>query len=1485
MTDTTVSYDPFRSGEIERTVPSTEPQREIISSALLGDTANIAFNEGMSIRFPYAVNPERLAAAFTEIVARHESLRATFTRTGDELCISDGAAFELHIDDQRALDDAGTEDYIQNIWQQLAATPMHLFDGPLFQATLILLPGDQAELVIGAHHAICDGWSFAVILEELTTLLSDASVTEPSNRFGDFAEQQHAEQLSNRDIDYWLSQYHNNVPELDLPTDRPRPAERSFAACRTDFSLDATTTAAVKVIARETRASVVQVVFAAVAALLHTLSDDEDFAIGLPVARQSTDGLHRMVGHAVQLLPIRMTVTASDSFSDLVARAKSAILDAQEHPNFTFGSLVRELGISGNTSRVPIVPVIFNIDQPLDEVKAEGHTLEVRSIPRLGENFEIFLNVMPAADTLTIEATHNTDLFDAATITAWLQALSGILMNAGQDTSVNMASLWRADSSAHEARLLSGPSVTIEHPVWIQRFLQHVQTRKTNTAALDRTSQVTFGELNDRAHTIASSLVASGVTPGAIVAHCLDRTTDLPAVILGIQLAGATVLPLDPNFPAERLSLMLTDAAAKLVLTDGSLPDSILDDELVVLTVKETLTAKRIDDSLPALDGSTSAYLIYTSGSTGKPKGVLVDHKALANFLQAMALQPGFSADDRLLAVTTASFDISLLELLLPLYCGGSVYVANRDQSTDARQLQTLIDEQAITMMQATPATWRLLLGARWSGSPELTALCGGEAMPADVAERLRPLVAKLWNMYGPTETTIWSSCKPIEPRQSTITIGPPIANTRFCIMDASGHPTPFGIPGELCIGGAGLATGYLGRPALTAERFVSLDDTRWYRTGDKARLLANGEVQFLGRFDDQVKVRGFRIELGDIENALQRFDAIENAAAYVWSVNANDHRIVACCVAHDNRALQTHQLRKFLRQRLPDYMIPQHFLTIEEIPLGPSGKINRRALPKPVAIQSSIGEFTPPKNAAERTIAEVWTALVQPERPVGRESRFFEIGGHSLLGLEAIYQIEQRLRVTLHPRVLYTEDVASIARQCVSAEALDDSGRPSRLAADDERMLSFGQLQILELTTDGHDEHFNLPSCFRLTGKLDPDKMADAVRTIVERHDAFGMLLDESGTAPLTDAANSDILPMLEHVHIADPANIVDHVQSVARQPTDLRNGPLARVQLISTDDQIHYLVFVPNQFAFDGWSFDIFLRELEAAYVADEPSSKENKDALGYQDFATWQRTQSIDQDLVTFWQTHTQQWVELPAWQPPSEDTQPQVAAASFALPLELTEKAEARAAKSHSKLSDVALTLFVEALASSAGQDTVTIDLATSGRYFPELFSIIGLFYQDLPVSITSGESFDDTLANTKARVSELSQHQAISRMQIEKAIGSKLPDPRISFSYQQATERPTRFGNLAFDQIDVPRTAMIRDLDFWLRRTPTGLFVQLDYRADRIASTSINALMSSIEERLTEFSRSQASVRATAIDNLFVRTSDKRTGLLSRLFSS
>jgi len=1444
-----VEFDPFRGGEISRKAPSTEPQREILASALLGDTANTAFNEVVSLRISGALEPDDVEGALRTIIDRHDALRMTFTPAGNELCVTDSNNFMLERFDLTGYEPADQEEEVLKHWKELVTAPMNLIDGPLFRAVWLELGECRSELVMLAHHVVCDGWSYYIITDELSKILSGCAsdLAEDVTSFADFAERQEASLASNRDIDYWLDQFEVVPQAFELPLDYTRPTIRTFAATRFDYRFDSDLTKSIRTAAGKLKASVVNMTLAGLAVLMHRLCQVEDVAIGLPVARQGTDNLPDMIGHGVQLLPIRLSVSGEDSFGDIVRRAKSAILDAGEHPNFTFGTLIRKLKLS-DPYHVPLVPIIFNIDQPLDELKLGDATAKVTSVPRVAENFEIFFNVVPSDDTLIVEATFNTDLFSVDSIRNWLGALENILADVAADSDKRVSAVRLCGELPQEYRSLNDTDEEHEYGIWLDALQKQVEQNPDSVAAIDANRRINYEEFDSSANRIAETLLAHGVSAGDIVGIYMDRTCDLPLAVTAVHKIGAAYVPLDPHFPDSRLAYMLKDSGAKLVIADLVLPPALEEAGLPVLSLPVE-TESSGDVELPAIDGDSLAYIIYTSGSTGNPKGVKVHHDALANFLASMARKPSLSADDRLLAVTTLSFDISILELLLPLCCGSSTYIANRNQTIDVRVLNDLLKDQDISVMQATPATWRMLLDDGWRDD-ELKVLCGGEALPADLAGELLDRVGELWNMYGPTETTIWSTCRKVEKGSSRITIGGPIDNTSIYILDDSDQPLPVSIPGELCIGGRGVAKGYHNRPELTAEKFIDHPEFgRIYRTGDMARILPGNDIEHLGRMDDQVKVRGFRIELGEIETVIKAQEDVSQAAVHVWEAKAGDSRIVACCVPAENRSIEPIRLRKHLKANLPEYMVPQHFLVVESIPLTLNGKVDRRNLPTPVVTKSRLDRHSveAPGTPAEVMVAGIWNTLIKPDRPVGRHDMFFEIGGHSLLALEALRQTEEKFNVRFNTHILFQANLAEIAQQCGEAgeggELVADS-RPTRLEAGSRLLLSENQERLYRHCAENPESlRYNVTFAFEIKGHLDVELFESSLRTVFDRHSILRSSFSQDDDGPFHRVNPVDTACVLQRHELSD----VDDVASAAMElmvaqsikPIDIENGPLVHMHLLRVTENSHFFLFLPHHLVFDGWSFDIFLRELSLLYAN---ASRDGTDVLDdlsleYSDFSTWQRQRdAADLNPVSdsYWKPELQALPEPVEWPGRESEANP-IEREYFLVDLETMARLERTCTEREVRLPDLLLAAWLIVLAQTTGRRDFLIGLATAGRFLPEVASLIGLFYSNVPVRfrIPGNDDLDQLLSYVSERVQASSEFQDVSPDHLLELGGMDRDSEgqlhQLTYSYQEARARDLELGDLVLEQVSVSRPGIENDIDFWVRNTRKGLVVSLDYR--------------------------------------------------------
>ncbi len=1063
---TSVDFDPFVAGELLLTAPATESQKEIWASVQMGKEANCAYNESQSLRLKGSLDLEALRSAFQELLERHEALRTTFSPDGTTLCIPAAPPIEIPLVDLSQLDRPSQETQVAELIQQEVKQPFDLEHGPLFRVQILKLQPQEHLVILTAHHIICDGWSWAVFMPELGKLYSALrqgilpDLEEP-DRFSDYALLQEEEATSPDAIateEYWLEQFSDSVPVLDFPTDRPRPPLRTFNAAREDWELAAPLVANLKQLGTKLGCSFMTTILAGFEVFLSRLTGQNDVVVGISAAGQAALGQYNLVGHCVNLLPLRSHIDPEQAFSDYLRSRRSTVLDAYDHQQFTFGSLIKKLALPRDSSRIPLVPIIFNIDQGLESssLPFEGLEVEFFSNPRAFENFELFVNATELRGKITLECQYNTNLFDAETIRRRMAEfetlLEGIVANPDQ-TNAKLPILPES-----EQRLLAdwnNTQVAYPQDKCIHQLVEaQVERSPEAVAVVFEDQQLTYRELNHRANQLAHYLQTLGVKPEVRVGICVERSLEMLVGVLGILKAGGAYVPLDPAYPQERLAFMVQDSQVSVLLTQQILKAKLPDHEAQVLCldtdweIVSTLSAASptgetvLQTPASGLTPDNLAYIIYTSGSTGKPKGVQIQHRSVVNLLNAVREEPGLTAQDTLLSVTTLSFDISVSEIFLPLIVGGRLLLVSREVTSDGTQLLKALTTSGATFMQPTPATWRLLMAAGWEGSPQLKMISTGEALPRDLANQLLPKGASLWNLYGPTETTIWSTTYKVESGDGPICIGRPLANTLIYILDSHLQPVPIGVPGELHIGGEGLARGYLNRSDLTAEKFIPNPfspepEARLYKTGDLVRYLPDGQIECLGRIDHQVKMRGFRIELGEIETTLAQHPAVKEAVVVIREDIPGEKTLVGYVIPAKSDLAESAsnplspQLRQFLKEKLPDYMVPTIFMTLEVMPLTPNGKVDRKALPMPDSTRRDLAErYVAPSTAIEQQIADIWSQVLNLER-VGVHDNFFELGGHSLLAIQVISRLRKTLQVDFSlPSLFEVPTVAGLAKR-----------------------------------------------------------------------------------------------------------------------------------------------------------------------------------------------------------------------------------------------------------------------------------------------------------------------------------------------------------------------------------------------------------------------------------------------------------------------
>lgn len=1063
ITPLPVDFNPFLDGELSSTVPLTESQREIWASVQMGVDANCAYNESQTLKLQGQLNLQGLERAFQALIERHESLRSTCSPDGTTLCIAKTTKPDIASVDLSTSDPKAQDNQIEQLVRQAVETPFDLEHGPLFRVQVIKLDTEDHLVLITAHHIICDGWSIAVIISDLAKLYSaiiqghPPQLDEPGH-FSQYAiacVEQEDEDIA-ESLNYWLQQFSDSVPVLDFPTDRPRPALRTFNSAREDWQLSPELITQLKHLGTNYGCSFMTTLLAGFEVFISRLTGQSDVIVGVPTAGQAATGQYNLVGHCVNLLPLRTQVHDHLSFQDYLKIRKATVLDAYEHQQFTFGTLVQKLPIPRDPSRIPLIPIAFNIDQGLnvEELSFVDLNVDFYSNPRSFENFELFINATQLKNTLTLECQYNTNLFDVSTIQQRLAEFETLLWGIVTNPTQAIATLPLLPQAERQwLAQINSTAQPYPHDQCVHQMFERQVSKTPHAIAVEfDKAHLTYQELNRRVNQLASYLRHSGVGPEVLVGVCVERSFEMLVSLLAILKAGGAYVPLDPTHPPQRIALILEDAQVSTLITKEPLFEKLPNHQaqVVCLDRDAALIGIEPDNNLPInVDVTHLAYIIYTSGSTGKPKGVQINHGSLTNLLHAMRQELELNAQDTFLSVSTVAFDISLLDLYLPLIIGAKLVVVHQSIVADGLSLLNVLNQSGITFMQATPATWQMLLTAGWQGNPNLKVICAGEALSQELAEVLTDQCKTVWNGYGPTEATVYSTVYRLKSGQLwsntlTVPIGHPLPNVQTYILDANSQPVPKGVPGELCIGGAGLGRGYLNREQLTAEKFIinPLTDPviapqppqYLYRTGDLTRFLDNGDIEWLGRIDHQVKIRGFRIELGEIEANFAQHSAVQEAIVIAREDIPGErilvgYFVVPAYIVEDDYELVS-DIRKFLKARLPEFMVPSHFVHLDIIPLNANGKVDRKSLPKPDTAKQLAAHHVAPRNELEQEITDIWCQVFNQEQ-IGIYDNFFELGGHSLLAIQIVSRLRQKLAIEiLLPHLFESPTVADIAQR-----------------------------------------------------------------------------------------------------------------------------------------------------------------------------------------------------------------------------------------------------------------------------------------------------------------------------------------------------------------------------------------------------------------------------------------------------------------------
>ncbi|HEX2202233.1 MAG TPA: amino acid adenylation domain-containing protein, partial [Longimicrobium sp.] len=1444
------------------------------------DPGQPAYNIYRVLRLRGPLDADALARAVEEIVRRHDSLRTTLRTVRDEpvQVVAPAGAFRVE-----RIDLSGEPDPPTAARALAKREIVHRFDlrkGPLFYAKLLRLGECDHVLFLNMHHIVSDGWSMGVLSHELSTLYAAFSRGEPSPlpplpvQYPDYTawQRQHLSDARVAEQVAWWKETLAGAPlVLELPSDRPRPPVQTFNGAVHRAILPHALLDDLRALGRTEGATLFMVVLAAFEVLLARHTGQADFVIGTPIAGRTRPELEGLIGFFINTLALRATLGDDPAFRALLARVRESTLQAYAHQDLPFERLVDELQPERDPSRPPAVQVMIVLQNAPDGGVALAG-VEVEDLERevAAAKMELAVSMEEHPEGMAAAFTYNSDLFDAATVARLADHWLRLLRAAAATPDARVSALPMMGDEERTRVLETWNATARDYPrglVVPDLFQAAAAASPWTTALVFGAERIAYGELNARANRLARHLRALGVGPEALVGVCMERTPEMIVALLAVLKAGGAYVPIDPAYPGDRIAWMLEDSAAPVVLTQASVVPHLPPTAARVVatdTEAEVLAAYPSDDPETTARPENLAYAIYTSGSTGRPKGVRIEHRNTVAVLHW--LRDFVPADDlgAVLGSTSISFDVSIAEIFGTLCRGGTLHLVE-----NALSLAELPADVGIRRASMVPsAAAELLRMGKIPASIRSLGL-GGEALPAALAEGLHALgtLARVENLYGPTEDTTYSTYAVVPAGARKVPIGRPVAGSRAYVLDAALYPVPQGAPGELYMAGDGVSRGYGNRPALTAERFLPCPfgppGARMYRVGDLVRWTPAGELEYLGRLDHQVKVRGFRIELGEIEAALHAHPAVADAVVVAKTDASGGARLVAYVVPREGGAVDTGALRAHLRAALPEYMVPAAFVALETFPRTPNGKVDRRALPEP---GEGAGEehaaYVPPATLTEETLAAIWSEVLGVER-VGSRDSFFELGGHSLLAVRMLGRVRDALKVELTPRVIFEVPVLHDLAARVDrarAEAQGTDAPPVRRVSRERPLpLSFGQERMWFLWRMEPDSPFyNISDAIRLRRALDPAVLERAFDALVERHEALrttiglvdGEPVQVIGPAGAFRLAFDDLSALPEAEREAEAKRIAS---ADAKTPFDLERGPVIRARLLRLAADDHLLVLVIHHAAADGWSYGVLFGELFALHDAFERGEPSPLPALPvqYADYAAWQRAYFAGPALARHLAYWTGALAGAPALELPTDRPRPPVQSHRGALHLfrvepETLAALKALARREGATLYMVGLAALATLLGRWARADEVVLGSPVANRTRPELEGLIGFFVNMVAIraDLRGDPSFAELVRRVRETTFDAYAHQEVPFERVVEALGIA-PDLSRGPVFQAAFALQNAFGDDArgvlSERVQVDSGSAKFDLTFSVTEYPSGLWVVLEYATDLFDAATVERL--------------------------------------------
>jgi amino acid adenylation domain-containing protein len=1482
---------------------------------------NFTYHILAGVRLTGTLDARALDRSLNELVKRHEVLRTAFKTINGQPVQAIASNLELKIleIDLRSLPETERDREVERLIAAESQQGFDLSQAPLLRAKLLHLSDSNWVLLLSTHHIISDAWSMGIFIQELATFYQafctgkPSALPELSVQYADFASWQRQwlqGEVLETQLAYWKKQLGGNLSVLNLPTDRPRSAVQTFRGAVHKFTIPKAIAEEMTLLSQREKATLFMTLLAAFKTLLYRYTGQEDILVGSPIANRNRREIEELIGLFANTLVFRTNLSSNPTFKELLARVREVALGAYNHQDLPFEKLVEILQPERDLSHNPLFQVLFslrNVRTP--QIKLPGVTLSSLEIERNTARFDLALDLEEGLEGINGTLEYSQDLFDASTARRIAGHFLTLLESIAANPEQRISNLPILTKSEHQQLLFEWNNTQSELPKnQCVHGLFEAQTERTPDAiaVVFDGEHLTYRELNRRANQLAHHLKSLGVKPEIPVGILVDRSLEMVVGLLGILKAGGAYVPLDPAHSNERLNFMLEDAGVEILIAQSHLGEKIdralhkifLDSDWqnIAPESEENPSSEATPDNL--------AYVIYTSGSTGKPKGVQVNHRSVVHLFAATRPLFNFSDRDVWTVFHSYAFDFSVWEIWGALLHGCKLIVVPLEVTQSPAAFYQLLCSERVTILNQTPSAIRQLIDAKkaaanFQQSSLRLIVCGGEAFPTELAAQLLEWNIPLWNFYGPTEATVWTAIHPIkliESERPYIPIGRPLPNTQLYILDANLQPVPAGVLGELYIGGAGLSRGYLKRPELNAEKFIPnpfaenktafslmqnsssfILSERIYKTGDLARYLPDGNIEFMGRSDHQVKIRGFRIELGEIEAAIGQHPAVRETVVLVREDNPGDKRLVAYIVS--NSALKTqdseiiNDLRCYLKQKLPQYMMPSAFVLLESLPLTTNGKIDLRSLRAPDINRAEFeSNFTEPRTPDEQLIAEIWAEVLGLER-VGIHDNFFELGGHSLLATQAISRLREAFQIEVPLRSLFeSPTVATVTESLWQYRAEQKLKAPpiKRASRQGELPLSFAQqrLWFLDQLQPGNPA-YNIPAAVRLQGALNVAVLEQTFQEIIKRHEALRTTFKsvEGRPAQVIISSFKFTLPIVNLRELSQAEREAEAMRLAAeeaRQPFDLTKWPLLRVTLLHLDETEYLLLVTVHHIVADGWSMGVLVREVAALYEAfcsGKPSPLPEL-SVQYADYAVWQinwlQGEVLEAKLAD-WKHQLGQILpplQLPAKQPRSAVSSDRAEIQEFQLSWQLSEALNALSRQQNVTLFMTLLAALQTLLYRYTNQEDIVVGTDLANRTQVETEALIGFFVNILVLrtDMRGNPTFRQLLDRVREVTLKAYTHQDLP---FDKLVEELRPDRTLSqtplfqvlFVMQNAPMPTLEMAGLTLMPVAIDSGTAKFDLALFVSETERGIVGSWKYNSDLFDRETIAQMSNRFETLL------------------------------------